>query len=164
AEGNGRWVDEAGAGRGRRVHVVRFEVGKGGSRAARGMGAHGDRLAAGWGVRATSRGATPRARRAVHTRVAGHPSSVWARDLRLRRARRPSEEPWLSRFALSSHRESVVRPLEGQSADVAAAPAPQVGPLASLAALRARIGVTPAMIRGAGWSIGGTASGAVASF
>ncbi len=54
--------------------------------------------------------------------------------------------------------------LEGRSADAAAPPELQVGPLASLAALRARIGVTPAMIRGAGWSIGGTASGAVASF
>lgn len=47
---------------------------------------------------------------------------------------------------------------------MAAAPGPQVGVLASLAALRARMGVTPAMIQGAGWSLGGMASGAVASF
>src|SRR5690349_23732447 len=30
--------------------------------------------------------------------------------------------------------------------------------------LRARFGITPAMVRGAGWSLGGTAIGAIASF
>jgi O-antigen/teichoic acid export membrane protein len=33
-----------------------------------------------------------------------------------------------------------------------------------LATLRARFGITPAMVRGAGWSLGGTAIGAIASF
>jgi len=56
-----------------------------------------------------------------------------------------------------------VSPVEGSSTE-AASPGPLVGLLSRLDALRARIGLTPAMIKGAGWSIGGTASGAVASF
>jgi O-antigen/teichoic acid export membrane protein len=57
-----------------------------------------------------------------------------------------------------------VTPLEGNSTEAAVRAGPLVGLLASLAAVRARIGVAPAMLRGAGWSIGGTAIGAVASF
>src|SRR5439155_68369 len=52
----------------------------------------------------------------------------------------------------------------GTRAGAAAAPGLPLGLPTYLAALQARFGVTPAMVKGAGWSIGGTASGAVASF
>jgi len=57
-----------------------------------------------------------------------------------------------------------VSPPEGSSAEAAARPGLPLGLPTYLAALQARFGVTPAMVKGAGWSIGGTASGAVASF
>src|SRR6266480_592721 len=56
-----------------------------------------------------------------------------------------------------------VSQVEGGSTEVAR-PTPLVGLLSYLGALRARFGVAPAMIKGAGWSIGGTASGAMVSF
>ena len=48
-----------------------------------------------------------------------------------------------------------VSPPEGSSAEAAARPGLPLGLPTYLAALQARFGVTPAMVKGAGWSIGG---------
>ncbi|HVH68727.1 MAG TPA: oligosaccharide flippase family protein [Gemmatimonadales bacterium] len=60
--------------------------------------------------------------------------------------------------------ESVLPGDEGSSSEAPARPAPLDGLFSRLAALWARIGVAPAMVKSAGWSIGGMGAGAVVSF
>ncbi len=82
---------------------------------------------------------------------------------------RPKEPSWLDLSLsldegdASARTVGEVSPLEGSSTEVAR-PTPLVALLSRLGALQARFGVAPAMIKGAGWSIGGTASGALVSF
>lgn len=54
--------------------------------------------------------------------------------------------------------------LGGTSAEAEVAPPPDTGLLARVAELAARTGVGPTLVKGAAWSIGGSASGLAASF
>lgn len=112
------------------------------------------------GIRATPRGSAPRTGLAVDSRVVAGASWQWARDLR-----------FPLRDSLDSGRLNTVRQkreayetLSSVSAEAVPPPPLALGLLARGTAFFARTGMSPSVFKGAAWSIGGMASGAVASF
>src|SRR6266699_3382260 len=112
------------------------------------------------GIRATPRGSAPRTGLAVDSRVVAGASWQWARDLR-----------FPLRDSLDSGRLNTVRQkreayetLSRVSAEAVPPPPLALGLLARGTAFFARTGMSPSVFKGAAWSIGGMASGAVASF